>query len=331
MNQPLYDVVGLGSAIVDIIARCDESFIADQGLQKGTMRLIDADEAARLYAQMGPAVEVSGGTVPNTCVGLASFGGKAAFMGKVAKDQFGDIFAHDLRAIGVTFNSKPLEDSAPTARCFILVTPDGERTMNTFLGAASQLSAAELDPDLIGNARTLYLEGYSFDGPKAKAAFYEAAKMARATNTTVALTLSDPFCVERHRQSFQDFIRNGVDLLFANERELLSLYQTDDPSEACGRLREDCALAAVTRSARGSLILSGERTVEIRAEPVEHVVDTTGAGDLYAAGFLFGYARDFDLSVCGKLASIAAAEVISHVGPRPEASLAGLAKAQHLL
>jgi sugar/nucleoside kinase (ribokinase family) len=331
MNEPLYDVVGLGSAIVDIIARCDESFIVEQGLQKGTMRLIDADEAVRLYEAMGPGVEVSGGTVPNTCVGLASFGGKAAFMGKIARDQFGDVFAHDLRAIGVTFNSKPAEGSAPTARCFILVTPDGERTMNTYLGAAAELSAAELDPELIGNARTLYLEGYSFDGPRAKAAFYEAAEMARASKTTVALTLSDPFCVERHRQSFHEFIKSGVDLLFANEKELLSLYQTKDFVEACGRLREDCALAAVTRSEKGSVILARDETVEIAAESVARLIDTTGAGDLYAAGFLFGYARGLGLRICGKLASIAAAEIISHVGPRPEVSLAELAKAQHLI
>ena len=331
MTQPLYDVVGLGSAIVDIIARCDDGFIAAHDLQKGAMRLIDADDVARLYAEMGSAVEVSGGTVPNTCVGLASFGGKAAFMGKVAKDQFGEIFAHDLRAIGVTFKTEPVEDSAPTARCLILVTPDGERTMNTFLGAAAELSTAELDPELIGNGKALYLEGYSFDGPKAKAAFYEAAKMARAAKTTVALTLSDPFCVERHRQAFHDFIRSGVDLLFANERELLSLYETSDLIEACGRLRGDCALAAVTRSAKGSIILTPDQTIEIDAEPVEHVVDTTGAGDLYAAGFLFGHARGFDLARRGRLASIAAAEVISHVGPRPETSLAELAKARRLI
>jgi sugar/nucleoside kinase (ribokinase family) len=331
MVQPLYDVVGLGSAIVDIIARCDDGFLAEQGLEKGIMRLIDPEEAARLYGLMGPAVEVSGGTVPNTCVGLASFGGKAAFMGKVASDQFGEIFAHDLRAIGVTFEAKPTGGSPPTGRCLILVTPDGERTMNTSLGANTELSTAELDPELIRNSKVLYLEGYSFDGSKAKEAFYEAAKMARDATTTVALTLSDPFCVERHRESFLSFIRSGVDLLFANQRELLSLYQTDDLAEACQKLRQDCALAAVTRSEKGSLILAQERTVEIDAEPVGHVVDTTGAGDLYAAGFLFGYARSLDLKSCGRLASIAAAEIISHIGPRPETSLADLARAQNLV
>ncbi len=326
-----HDIAGLGSAIVDIIARCDEDFIEKQGFDKGMMRLIDADEAGRIYAEMGAAVEISGGTVPNTCVGVASFGGKAAFMGKIAGDQFGDIFTHDLRAVGVTFKTRPIENSQPTGRCLILVTPDGERTMNTHLGANTELSTAELDPDLIRGANVLYLEGYSFDGPKAKEAFYEAARIAKAAGRMVSLTLSDPFCVERHRDSFLDFIRTGVDLLFANHRELLSLYQTSDLAEACDKLRADCALAAVTRSEKGSLILTAERTIEIEAEPVDRVVDTTGAGDLYAAGFLFGLARGHDLPVCGRLASIAAAEIISHIGPRPERALADLARAQHLL
>ncbi len=331
MAQPHHDVVGIGSAIVDIIARCDDAFIAAQGLQKGTMRLIDASEVERLYALMGPAVEVSGGTVPNTCTGLASFGGKAAFIGKIAEDQFGHVFGHDLRAIGVTFQTQPVKDSAPTARCLILVTPDGERTMNTYLGAAAELSTAELDAGLIRDSKVLYLEGYSFDGPKAKEAFYEAALIARTNGTTVALTLSDPFCVERHRQAFHDFIKAGVDLLFANKREIMSLYQTETLEEACARLRQDCKLSAVTRSAKGSLIIAPEETIEIAAEPVTHVVDTTGAGDLYSAGFLFGLARGMELPTCGRLASIAAAEVISHIGPRPEVSLADLAREKRIL
>lgn len=331
MAQPHHDVVGIGSAIVDIIARCDDAFIAAQGLQKGTMRLIDASEVERLYALMGPAIEVSGGTVPNTCTGLASFGGKAAFIGKIAEDQFGHVFGHDLRAIGVTFQTQPVKDSAPTARCLILVTPDGERTMNTYLGAAAELSTAELDTGLIRDSKVLYLEGYSFDGPKAKEAFYEAALIARGNGTTVALTLSDPFCVERHRQAFHDFIKAGVDLLFANKREIMSLYQTETLEEACARLRQDCKLSAVTRSAKGSLIIAPEETIEIAAEPVTHVVDTTGAGDLYSAGFLFGLARGMELATCGRLASIAAAEVISHIGPRPEISLADLAREKRIL
>lgn len=331
MTEKPFDVAGLGSAIVDIIARCDESLITEQGLDMGSMRLIDDAEAKRLYGLMGPAVESSGGTVPNTCVGLASFGGKAAFMGKVAKDQFGDVFAHDLRAAGVTFESNPLDDSMPTGRCLILVTPDGERTMNTYLGANTELSTAELDPALIGQSKMLYLEGYAFDGPKAKEAFYEAAQIARDAGTTVSLTLSDPFCVERHREDFLDIIRRDVDLLFANHRELLSLYQTEDLTDACNKLKGDCALAAVTRSAKGSLVLTKDETIEIAAEPVSEVVDTTGAGDLYAAGFLYGHARGFSLNVCGRFGSIAAAEVISHIGPRPQTSLAELAAAQNLL
>jgi sugar/nucleoside kinase (ribokinase family) len=331
MVQPLFDVAGLGSAIVDIIARCDDAFLSAQGLEKGMMRLIDAAEAVRLYGELGPAVEVSGGTVPNSCVGVASFGGKAAFMGKIARDQLGEIFTHDLRAAGVSFATEPAEGSAPTARSLILVTPDGERTMNTHLGAAAELSAREVDPELIRASKALYLEGYAFDGPPAKAAFHEAAGIARGAGTTVALTLSDPFCVERHRQHFLDFIKSGVDLLFANERELLTLYQTADMGDACTRLRADCALAAVTRGEKGSLVMTPSRMVEVAAEPVAHVVDTTGAGDLYAAGFLFGCARGLDLAACGQLASIAAAEIISHIGPRPEASLAALARAKGLL
>lgn len=331
MVQPLCDVAGLGNAIVDIIARCDDAFIVDQGLEKGIMRLIDATEAARLYGQLGPAVEVSGGSVPNSCVGVASFGGKAAFMGKIAKDQLGEIFAHDLRAAGVSFASKPVEGSAPTARSLILVTPDGERTMNTHLGASAELSAREVDADVIQASKILYLEGYSFDGPPAKAAFYEAAGIARGAGTTVALTLSDPFCVERYRQHFLEFIKSGVDLLFANERELLTLYQTADFDAASTQLRADCALVAVTRGEKGSLVMTPSRVVEVAAEPVERVVDTTGAGDLYAAGFLFGCARGLDLASCGQLASIAAAEIISHIGPRPETSLAALARAKGVL
>jgi sugar/nucleoside kinase (ribokinase family) len=294
------------------------------------MRLIDDAEATRLYGLMGPAIEASGGTTPNTCVGVASFGGKAAFMGKIAKDQFGEVFAHDLRAAGVTFESQPSEGEIPTGRSLILVTPDGERTMNTSLGANTELSTAELDPALIGQSKIFYLEGYAFDRPKAKEACYEGARIAREKGTTVSLTLSDPFCVERHRESFLDIIKSGVDLLFANHHELTALYQTEDLAEACNRLRQDCALAAVTQSAKGSIILTKDETIEVAAYPVEAVVDTTGAGDLYAAGFLYGHARGFPLDVCGRFGSIAAAEVISHIGPRPQTSLAELAKALNL-
>jgi sugar/nucleoside kinase (ribokinase family) len=331
MAEPLYDVVGIGSAIVDIFARCDDDFLARQGLNKGMMRLIDTAEADRLYGEMGPAMEASGGTVPNTCAGIASLGGRAAFIGKIARDQLGEVFAHDIRAIGVTFNTAPVEGSAPTARCLILVTPDGERTMNTFLGAAMELTSRELDPELIRAARIVYLEGYSYDQPRAKEAFYEAAAIAKAAGTAVAISLSDPFCVERHRQDFLKFIRAGVDLVFANEAEALSLYETADFDEACRKLSADCKLAAITRSAKGSVILSPEGRLAIEAEPVTQVVDTTGAGDLFAAGFLFGHARGLDLATCGRLGSLAAAEVISHIGPRPAVSLAALAKAKNLI
>jgi sugar/nucleoside kinase (ribokinase family) len=331
MTEKPFDVVGLGNALVDIIARCDDGFITRQGLDKGSMRLIDDAEATRLYGLMGPAIEASGGTTPNTCVGVASFGGKAAFMGKIAKDQFGDVFAHDLRAAGVTFDSEPSEGGIPTGRSLILVTPDGERTMNTSLGANTELSTAELDPALIGRSKILYLEGYAFDRPKAKEAFYEAARIAREAGTAVSLTLSDPFCVERHRESFLDIIRRGVDLLFANYHELMALYQTEDLTEACNRLRVDCDLAAVTRSAKGSLVVTKDETIEIAAEPVGAVADTTGAGDLYASGFLYGRARGLPLDTCGRFGSIAAAEVISHIGPRPQTSLAELARAQNLI
>jgi sugar/nucleoside kinase (ribokinase family) len=331
MAEPLYDVVGIGSAIVDIIAKCDDDFITRQNLQKGSMRLIDAAEADRLYGEMGPAVETSGGTVPNTCAGVASFGGRAAFIGKVARDQFGDVFAHDIRAIGVTFETEPAENSAPTARCMILVTPDGERTMNTFLGAATELTSREIDPELIRSAKTLYLEGYTFDQPQAKEAFYEAAATARNAGVTVAISLSDPFCVDRHRQDFLNFIKRSVDLTFANESEVLSLYETTDFDEACRRFSADCKLTAVTRSSKGSVVLSGDQRIVIEAEPVARVIDTTGAGDLYAAGFLYGYARGLDLATCGRLGSLAAAEIISHIGPRPEISLASLARARNLV
>lgn len=331
MVERTHDVVGIGSAIVDIIARCDDEFIRKQGLDKGIMRLIDTAEAERLYGEMGPAVEVSGGTVPNTCVGIASFGGKAAYIGKTADDQLGDIFAHDLRSVGVTFTTKQTVGGTPTGRSFILVTPDGERTMNTYLGINTELSAAELDADLIRSSKVLYLEGYAFDPPQAKEAFYEAATIAKPAGTAVSLTLSDPFCVERHRQSFHDFIKSDVDILFANERELLTLFQIESIEEACRRIREDCPLVAVTRSEKGSLIVTPERIIEVEAQPVKEVVDTTGAGDLYAAGFLFGYSRNLEYRTCGQLGSIAAAEIISHIGPRPETMLAGLARAQNLI
>jgi sugar/nucleoside kinase (ribokinase family) len=326
MPNSRFDVVGVGSAIVDIIARCDDAFLEAYGLPKGHMRLVGASETERLYGRMGPAVEVSGGSAANTCAGIASFGGRVGFMGRVAEDAFGKIFAHDISSIGVNFESVPATDGAPTARCLILVTPDGERTMSTFLGAAAEFSASELREDLIESARITYLEGYLFDPPAAKAAFHEAARIAAAAGRKVALSLSDAFCVERHRSAFRSFIRGGVDIVFCNESEILALYETASLDAACAALSEECELAIVTRGAKGSRILTVSETIDVAVEPIDHLVDTTGAGDLYAAGFLHGYAEGRDLRTCGRLASIAAAEVVSHIGPRPEVSLAELAK-----
>ncbi|MDX2266323.1 MAG: adenosine kinase [Hyphomicrobiales bacterium] len=324
MTDKLFDVVGVGSAIVDVIARCDDALLAELCMDKGSMRLIGADDAEALYTRMGPGVETSGGSVSNTCAGVASFGGRAAFIGKVADDQLGAIFAHDIRSVGVHFDTRPATDASPTGRCLILVTPDGERTMNTYLGAAAELGLSEINGERIAESKLLYLEGYSFDPPLARAAFFEAAGLAKAAGTKVAVSLSDPFCVERHRDAFLDFIETRADLVFANERELLSLYETDDFEAACDRLRKAVGVGAVTRSAKGSRIVAGAETIEVAAAPVASVVDTTGAGDLYAAGFLFGYATGRDLAACGRLGSIAAAEVISHIGPRPLTPLSRL-------
>jgi sugar/nucleoside kinase (ribokinase family) len=324
------DVVGIGNAIVDIIARCDDDFIAAEGLAKGGMRLIDAKEADRLYGKMGPATEMSGGSAANTCAGLASLGARTAFIGKVAGDQFGTVFAHDIRAIGVEYETTQSHSQSPTARCLVLVTPDGERTMCTYLGASTELGNGEIVPELIRTARVTYLEGYLFDPPEAKAAFHEAARIAAEAGRQVALSLSDTFCVERHRAAFRSLIQGGVDVLFGNQEEVCALYETDTLEDALPQLRAECTLAAVTRSGDGSIIMTPEDTIEVPAARVDEVVDTTGAGDLYAAGFLHGLARGRPLQECGQLASLAAAEIISHIGARPETSLADLAKSNGL-
>jgi len=324
------DVVGIGNAIVDIIARCDDDFIVAEGLAKGGMRLIDADEADRLYAKMGPATEMSGGSAANTCAGLASLGARTAFIGKVAGDQFGTVFAHDIRSIGVKYETPQSQSQAPTARCLVLVTPDGERTMSTYLGASTELGNGEIVPELISSARVTYLEGYLFDPPEAKAAFHEAARIAAEAGRQVALSLSDTFCVERHRAAFRSLIQGGVDVLFGNQEEICALYETDTLEDALKQLRAECTLAAVTRSGEGSIIMTPEDTITVPAAKVESVVDTTGAGDLYAAGFLYGLARGRPLDECGRLASLTAGEVISHIGARPEMSLAELAKSNGL-
>jgi sugar/nucleoside kinase (ribokinase family) len=329
MTTAQTDVIGIGNAIVDILAHADDALLAKLDLTKGHMRLIDAGEVSRVYAAMGPAVEISGGSAANTIAGVASFGGRGAFVGRVADDDFGKVFRHDIRSIGVAFACEPANSGSATARCLVLVTPDGQRTMNTFLGAAAELGPDDIAPGPIEAAAITYLEGYLFDRPEAKAAFKKAAAIARRAGRKVALSLSDGFCVDRHRSDFLALIRDSIDIVLANTQEIEALYEA--PFEAaCQRMASDAALAAVTRSEHGSVILSGEDRIVIAAEPVAKLVDTTGAGDLYAAGFLLGCARGLPLPVCGRLGSIAAAEVIQHLGARPEQSLAALAHQKNI-
>ena len=331
MTEINYDVVGIGNAIVDVIARCDDGFLAARDLKKGSMQLIGTDAVMELYKSIGPAVEISGGSAANTIVGVASLGGKAAFIGKVADDELGRIFAHDIRAAGVTFDTPPAKGGGATARSLILVTPDGERTMNTFLGVSPELDGGAIKPATIAAGRIVYLEGYLFDREEAKAAFREAAGIAAKAGRQVALTLSDGFCVDRHRDAFRALVKDQVDILFANESEIKSLYQTGSFDDAARQAAADVKLAVLTRSAKGAVIYSGGKSVAVAAAPVPKVVDTTGAGDLYAAGFLFGHAKGLDLETCGKLGSLAAAEIIGHVGARPEQPLAGLARTKGLI
>lgn len=317
-----YDVLCIGNAIVDIIARCDDAFIDDNNIIKGAMNLIDADRAELLYARMGPAIEASGGSAGNTAAGIASFGGRSAFFGKVAEDQLGKIYSHDIRAQGVHFATSPLAGPPPTARSMIFVTPDGERSMNTYLGACVELGPEDIEPDVVADAKVTYFEGYLWDPPRAKDAIRQCAEIAHAHGREMSMTLSDPFCVDRYRDEFLDLMRSGtIDIVFSNADEVKSLYQTDDFEAATAQLGRDCKLAAVTRSEHGSVVVRGEERVEVQAIHVDEVVDTTGAGDLYAAGFLHGYAKDQPLDVCGKLGSLAAGLVIQQIGPRPLLSL----------
>jgi adenosine kinase len=327
-----YDVIGIGNAIVDVLARADDDFLVKHGMAKSAMSLIDEPRAEAIYAAMGPATEISGGSAANTIAGVASFGGSAAFIGSVKDDTLGGVFAHDIRATGVSFNVPPFKSGPSTGRCYILVTPDSERTMNTYLGAAQLLSAAEVDEREIAAAKVVYLEGYLWDPQNAKEAFLKAAKIAHGAGRSVALTLSDAFCVDRYRGEFLGLIKDGtVDLLFANEAELKSLYQTADFDTAVLALRGDAKLAVVTRSEKGALIVTREKTEAVPAFPVDKIVDTTGAGDLFAAGFLHGFARDLPHADSARLGALAAAEVISHLGARPEKKLAVLAKENGLL
>ena len=324
-NDTEWDVAGIGNAIVDVLAQAEDRFLSQSGLAKGTMTLIDAARAAELYETMGPGIEVSGGSTANTLAALASFGGKGAFIGKVRNDQLGGIFRHDIEAVGVTFPTPPATEGPPTARCLIFVTPDAQRTMQTFLGACTRLGPGDIDERVVAGAKITYLEGYLWDPPQAKEAFLKAATLAHLAGRKVALSLSDPFCVERHREEFRDLVQHHVDILFANELEVMSLYETKSFDEVFQHVRASCDIAALTRSEKGSVVVSGEEVHIVDAMPFAAVVDTTGAGDAYAGGFLFGLTSGYDLARSAQLGSLAAAEVISHFGARPETPLAQLA------
>ncbi len=322
-DAPL-DVVGIGNALVDVLSHETDDFIDTQGLVKSAMTLIEPDRAEQLYAAMGPGIELSGGSAANTIAGVASFGGRAAYMGRVFDDQLGGVFAHDLRAQGVVFDNKPAVDGPPTGRCLIVVTPDAHRTMNTCLGASAYFGPGDVDPDLVRNGQVTFLEGYLFDRPESQEAYWVASKYAHDAGRKVALTLSDLFCVERHHDAFLPLVRERIDILFANEAEACALWGCDEVGAAVERARAEVAIACITLSEKGSVVVAGTETYEIPAQPVE-VVDTTGAGDLYAAGFLYGYTAGRPLDECGRLGSLAAAEVISHIGARPEVALSTLA------
>jgi adenosine kinase len=326
MTTVRYDVLGIGNAIVDVIAKAEDDFLVKQGMNKGSMALIDEPRAQAIYDAMGPATESSGGSAANTIVGCASFGARAAFVGKVKDDQLGGAFAHDIRAANVAFATAPASEGPSTARCYILVTPDGERTMNTYLGAAQDLHPNDIDADAVASSAIVYLEGYLWDPPKAKEAFLKAADIAHKAGRKVALTLSDAFCVGRYRDEFLKLIRDKTaDILFANESELLSLYQTSDFDTAVKALQMDSRLAVVTRSEKGCAVVQGDKIDLVPAAKIDRLIDATGAGDLFAAGFLVGHARGKDNVTAAKLGAIAAAEVIQHVGARPAVSLKGLA------
>ena len=327
-----YDLLAIGNAIVDVLSQTDDRFLADQGLHKGTMALIDEARAESLYGLTGPATVVSGGSAANTAVGAAMLGARAAFVGKVRDDELGGLFGHDLKAVGVGFDTAAATSGPATARSFILVTPDGERTMNTYLGACQALGPDDIDEATVAAAKVVYLEGYLWDPPAAKDAFRKAVTIAHGVGNQVALSLSDPFCVDRYRDEFRGLLKDGsIDMLFANTHELRSLYQTADDDTALAALRGERATGIITRSSEGALVVSRDGTESVEAFPVERVVDTTGAGDLFAGGYLAGLARGLAPRDCARLGCLAAAEVISHIGARPQADLAGLARSEGLL
>jgi sugar/nucleoside kinase (ribokinase family) len=323
--KPDIDVLAVGNAIVDVLAPADDAFLLEQSLTKGSMRLVDAAESTRLYELMNPGQEVSGGSAANTAVGLASLGKRVTFVGRVAEDQLGEVFAHDIRAAGVSFESRPGGDGTPTARCLILVTGDGQRTMNTFLGASQLLDESDIDEEAIARAAIVYLEGYLWDPPQPRAALRKVIRLARAAGGKVAFTLSDSFCVDRHRADFRALIdERAIDILFANESEALSLFELGDTDEMLRRAADAAPVVVITRSEKGSIVLAGGERHVVPAEPIDRVVDTTGAGDLFAAGFLAGFADGRPLAECARLGGIAAAEIISHYGARPQLDLSEL-------
>ncbi|MCU0527969.1 MAG: adenosine kinase [Cyanobium sp. Prado107] len=326
---PSLDVVAIGNAIVDVLVHAPDRFLGDHGLTKGTMTLVDEQQAQRLYGSVGPGLETSGGSAANTLAGIAQLGGRAGFIGRVRDDQLGGIFAHDIRATGAHFDTPPATTGPSTARCLILVTPDAQRTMCTYLGASVGLDPADLDLEMVARARVLYLEGYLWDCDAAKRAFIAAAEVARAHGGEVALSLSDAFCVERHRESFLELVDGHVDLLFANEMEITALYRANSFTEAVEQVRGRCRVAALTRSEAGSLVLAGDESHPIEPVTLGPLVDTTGAGDLYAAGFLHAYTRGRDLLTCGRLGSLCAGQVVTQLGPRCQVDLLELAR-RHL-
>ena len=325
MTEATLDVVTIGNAIVDVLSHEDDAVVERLGLAKGTMMMVDGARADEIYAALGPGVEASGGSAANTAAGIASFGGTAGFVGVVGDGQFGEVYAHDLDAIGVTFDAAGSKKTGPTGKCLVIVTPDAQRTMCTSLGVAADITPADIPSDLVASARLTYLEGFLWDQPTAKEAFRTAARIAHDAGRQVALSLSDPFCVDRHREDFLGLIESQVDVLFANEDEICSLYEVADFDAALQEVRHHCAIAALTRSERGAVIVAGDEVHVIDAHPVERVVDTTGAGDQYAAGFLHGLTAGRDLVTCGRWGALAASEVIDHLGARPEVSLAELA------
>ncbi len=327
-----FQVVGIGNALVDVLSHCDDDFLAENGIGKGIMQLIDMERAVALYDRIGPAQEVSGGSAANTIAGAAHLGGRVAYVGKVSDDQLGAIFAHDLRAQGAVYETRPAPNGngAETGRCLVLVTPDGERSLNTYLGSSEHLSPDDIDEEMMAEAEWIFLEGYRFDGPDSHEAFARAIAATRAAGGRVALTLSDPFCIERHHHAFADMIRNDVDLLFANRAEIMAMYETDDFEAARRAAAAEVEIVACTDSENGAYIMAAGQEVHVPAIPTR-VVDATGAGDLFAGAFLWGLTHGFDMEACGRMANVAASEVISHIGARPEADLRALFREHGLI